>query len=83
MLVEKIDLTEFMLMMQHCLIKDTDDDKLKAFRIFDRNENNEIEMDELRFVLSSLSIMNPEELEECLEFYNLENNGKLNLESKL
>jgi Ca2+-binding EF-hand superfamily protein len=68
-------------MMQNCLIKDTDDDKLNAFFIFDRDEDNKIEIDELRFVLSSLSLMNSDELEECLEFYNLENNGKLSLES--
>jgi len=70
-----------MLMMQNRLIKDTDDDKLNAFFIFDRDEDNKIEIDELRFVLSSLSLMNSDELEECLEFYNLENNGKLSLES--
>lgn len=76
-------MSEFMIMMQPMLAKETDDDRLAAFRVFDK-DNGEIDINkELRFVLSNLSVINAEELEECLEFYNLEKNGKLNLDSKL
>ena len=50
-----------------------------AFHVFDRDENNDMELDDLRFVLNNLSDTNEEEIEDCLRFYDTENKGKLKL----
>jgi Ca2+-binding EF-hand superfamily protein len=50
-----------------------------AFHVFDRDENNDMELDDLRFVLNNLPDTNQEEIEDCLRFYDIENRGKLKL----
>lgn len=50
--------------------------------MFDRDENDEMELDDLRNVLNNLpEEIKPDEIEECLNFYDLENKGKLSLTS--
>lgn len=71
-----------MTMMQRTSrIRETEQDQKAAFRVFDKDPEGYICLDELRFVLSHINETNPEEIEECLQFYDTENSGKLNFTS--
>ena len=50
------------------------------FKVFDKDANDEIQIEELRFVLKSC-LVDSEEIEECLAFYDIEKNGKLSFKS--
>lgn len=67
-----------MTMMQRTSrIEETEQDQRLAFRVFDKDTNGYICLDEIRFILNHSNEANQDEIEECLRFYDAENNGKL------
>ena len=71
-----------MTMMQRTSkLKETEQDQRIAFRVFDKDPDGYIYIDEIRYILSHLNETNSEEIEECLQFYDAENKGKIDFTS--
>ena len=68
-------------------ITDTVEDLKLAFRVFDKESTREyIPTTELRYVLEYLArtdMIDHEEVDECLEYFDADNNGLINFEEYL
>ncbi len=61
-------------------LNETIEDQRFAFRAFDKDDKGFIDLNELSFILENLpdANTNQDEIEECIQFFDLRNTGKIN-----
>lgn len=68
-------------MMRSVKADDTEEDLRIAFRVFDKDEDGHILVNELRYVLSHLSSeLNIGELDELIRYFDPDNDGRISFE---